>query len=403
MRMRASKRGRGVRVWALPLSLLALSLVTAFTASASAADPPPARKATPLSHADRKKLLADRDLLEQQTRKLLAQRNYAGAESNTEQLLALDRKLFGETSPQVAERLTLVARIDERLEDWQAAVTAREEVFAIRLKQFGKESWQSADARRAVEFTAELGRLDLLQLRRLWNADAKAVVGARLERQGKFKEAILLAQQVIDARKAVLGLKHWQVADALYRLGRLRLISGDRARGARAHEEALAIRRFTLGENHPDIAESLNDLGIAQSKLRDYASARKSHEEALTIRRKILPQDHPAIAQSLNNLGNTQAKLRDYASARKSLEETLAICRRILPKDHPDIAMSLNNLGSLQSDQRDYAAARKSHEEALAIRRKVLPKDHPDIAQSLYNLGIAQTHLRDYASAGKSC
>jgi hypothetical protein len=42
--MRAFKRGRGVRVRALQLSLFALSLVTVFTGNTAAADPPRAQK-----------------------------------------------------------------------------------------------------------------------------------------------------------------------------------------------------------------------------------------------------------------------------------------------------------------------------------------------------------------------
>jgi tetratricopeptide (TPR) repeat protein len=67
-------------------------------------------------------------------------------------------------------------------------------------------------------------------------------------------------------------------------------------------EQALAIRKKQLGDNHPDTATSLNNLaGLYRSQGR-YAEAEPLYQEALAIIKQQLGDNHPATASSLNNL-----------------------------------------------------------------------------------------------------
>jgi len=77
--MRPSKRGRGVRARTLSLSLFVLGLVTAFTRNAAAADPLAVQKTAPLSDADRKTLLSERDRFDRESAALQAKGQYAEA------------------------------------------------------------------------------------------------------------------------------------------------------------------------------------------------------------------------------------------------------------------------------------------------------------------------------------
>jgi CHAT domain-containing protein/Tfp pilus assembly protein PilF len=384
------------------LPLTAVLVLSAFAALVTAAEPPVATKSDSLPEAGRKKLLADRDRFQQETTALTTLGKYTEAIAAAERVLTINRDLFGESSPQAADTLALMAGIDERREDWQAATKARQEVLAIRTKRFGKEHWQAGDARRAMELTSAVRQLDPSRRKRLWDVDDKVKSPVRLRRQSDFKDAMTLAQHLVEVRKAVLGSKHWRVADALHQVGRLHFIVGELEDARAANVEVAAIRRLTLGENHPDLAKSLNNLGAVQGSLGDFASARSSIEEALAIYRRVLPQGDADIAASLNNLGAVQANLRDYASAARSFREALEIRRKMFPQDHLAIAVCLDNLGFAQRDLRDFVSAVKSFEEALEIRRNVLPKNHPKIATSFDNLGNVQEDLRDYGSARKS-
>jgi tetratricopeptide (TPR) repeat protein len=86
-------------------------------------------------------------------------------------------------------------------------------------------------------------------------------------------------------------------------------------------ERALAIRERTLGPDHPDIAQFLNYLAVLRWAGGDYARAEPLYQRALAIREKALGPDHPDVADVLNNLAMLQA-------ARGHLPEAVTAARR---------------------------------------------------------------------------
>jgi CHAT domain-containing protein len=310
--------------------------------------------------------------------------------------------VFGDTSPQVADTLALLAVIRARLEDWPASIKARQEVRAIRLKLFGKDDWRTGDAERALELAASMWRLDASQRKRLWEADDSADVVVNLENAKRFADAVALAQQVIEVRRAILGRRHWQFAFAEHQLARLYLLSNEWGKASPLVADALAIQRATLGNNHPAIARSLNNLGYSQLKLGDYAASRTSLQEAIEIRRKLRLDGDPDTAQSLQNLGLAELNLHDDKAASTSFEAAVALRRRVLPKDHADLAWSLYELGVAQQNLRQYASARRNHVEALAIRHRGNPRDYDAILTSFNQLAMVEAQLGDLAAVRKA-
>ena len=67
-------------------------------------------------------------------------------------------------------------------------------------------------------------------------------------------------------------------------------------------QRTLTIREKSLGPDHPDVAVSLNNLAELYRAQGRYADAEPLHKRALTIREKALGPDHPDVALSLNNL-----------------------------------------------------------------------------------------------------
>ena len=143
----------------------------------------------------------------------------------------------------------MLARLHERRGDWDAAAKAREEVLAIRLKQSGSDHWQTADARRAVEFTALLRGLEADKRQALYAADDRDDEVARLITGKKLDEAEKLKAEIVMQRKAVHGTTHWQVADALHGLGRLHSMNEKWDAMRSVNEEALAIRQAALRQD----------------------------------------------------------------------------------------------------------------------------------------------------------
>ncbi|NET59404.1 MAG: tetratricopeptide repeat protein, partial [Symploca sp. SIO2E6] len=151
-------------------------------------------------------------------------------------------------------------------------------------------------------------------------------------------------------------------------------------------EKALAIRQRILGQEHPDVATSLNNLAFLYYSQGRYEKAESLYQQALEILKRILGPEHPYVASSLNNLAalyNSQGK---YEEAQPLYHQALEMLKRILGPEHPNIASSLNNLAALYNSQGRYEEAEPLYRQALEMRRRILGQQHPDVAMSLNDL-----------------
>ncbi len=220
------------------------------------------------------------------------------------------------------------------------------------------------------------------------HALGRAVVA--LEKQGRYAEAIPLAERALTLTERILGSEHPQTATSLNNLAGLLCATGDYAAARSLYQRALAIRQKRLGSDDPQTAASLNNLAGLLESTGDYAGARPLYERALTIREAQLGATHPDTAMSLDGLASLLESTGDYAGARPLYERALAIRETRLGPDHPDTAQSLNNVAGLLCAIGDYAGARPLYERALAICEKALGVAHPTTQILAKNLAIAR-------------
>ncbi len=225
----------------------------------------------------------------------------------------------------------------------------------------------------------------------------------KLHSQGRYQEAIKIAQQALVTREKALGPDHPDVALSLNNLAELYKSLGDYAKAEPLGQRSLAIREKALGSDHPDVALSLNNLAELYRALGDYAKAEPLYKRSLDIWEKALGPDHPDVALSLNNLAELYKSLGDYAKVEPLYKRSLDIWEKILGPDHPDVALSLNNLAELYRALGDYAKVEPLHKRALAITEKALGPEHPDVARSLNNLAVLYDSLGDFAKAELLC
>jgi len=221
----------------------------------------------------------------------------------------------------------------------------------------------------------------------------------KLYQQGRYSDAITVAEKALAINEKVLGAEHPKVATSLNNLAMLYYYLGEYARSKPLYLRALAIREKTLGAEHPKVALSLNNLAMLYYYLGDYARAEPLLKRALAIREKALGAEHPHVATSLNNLALLYDSLGDYTRAEPLYLRALAIDEKALGAEHPDVAQILNNLAALYYYLGDYARAEPLYLRALAIREKALGAEHPDVAQSLNNLAGLYHFLGDDAQA----
>src|SRR5260370_7144620 len=81
-------------------------------------------------------------------------------------------------------------------------------------------------------------------------------------------------------------------------------------------EKGLEVSKRVRGPEHPETVDALNDLGLLFQKIGDYAKAGPLYQQALRIRQKVLGPEHPLTAQSLNNLASLYQAVHEYAKAK---------------------------------------------------------------------------------------
>ncbi|RKH48245.1 CHAT domain-containing tetratricopeptide repeat protein [Corallococcus sicarius] len=267
--------------------------------------------------------------------------------------------------------------------------------------------------------------------------------------EGRYTEALALAERALALGESVLGSAHPEVAHCLHLLGELHRLQGDFERAEKRLERALVIREtavdhdtlasvtavrllaftsspemeldrhaggfyghghalgrrqsmfgkdrrlsgrallsqeLTLNRNQSALSNSLNSLANLYQERGLYSRAEPLYVRALTLRETVLGKDHPDVADSLNNLALLYREQGAYARAEPLYLRALALREAELGKEHPDLAASLNNLATLYQDQGQYARAESLYVRALALREEALGKKHPDVAESLNSL-----------------
>jgi tetratricopeptide (TPR) repeat protein len=155
---------------------------------------------------------------------------------------------------------------------------------------------------------------------------------------------------------------------------------GDAEGAERLYEEVLQARRRVLGERHPDVGYSLNNLGELYRSLGRYSAAEACFREAL----ELLRGGAAAVAATvMSNLALVHDSVGDRAEALLLHRRVLALRRRALGRHHPDLATTLRYLGDLYCIAGQLVRAERRLRQALRITAAASGEDHPDPAALL--------------------
>jgi CHAT domain-containing protein/Tfp pilus assembly protein PilF len=222
---------------------------------------------------------------------------------------------------------------------------------------------------------------------------------AELYGQGRYEEAIPLAQQTLAIREKLLSAEHPDIGESLNNLAVLYQFAGAYAKAEPLLQRALAIKEKTLGLEDPEIAITLNNLGMLYQISGAYTKAEPLFQRALAINEKALGPDDPGTASLLNHLADVYKDTGAYAKAERLYQRALAIREKALGPEHPDIAVSLDGLAELYRATGAYAKAELLYHRALAIIEKALGPDDSQTAASLNNLAMLYQTTGAYAKA----
>jgi len=221
----------------------------------------------------------------------------------------------------------------------------------------------------------------------------------RLYGEGRYAEAVTLAERALALREKVFGPEHPSVAHALSNLATLYKAQFDYVRAEPLLRRALVVYEKALGPQSPDVTLTLNNLAVLYGETGDYARAEPLYQRALAIRERVRGPDHPDVALSLNNLASLYISKGDYMRAEPLLRRALAIDEKALGPEALDVASDLNNLAELYRLKGDYAPAEPLYRRSLAITEKARGTDDPIITLILHNLAELYLAQGDHARA----
>jgi len=344
-----------------------------------------------------------------QAEALIAKGEYARGEDAARLLVDEALKLFGDSHPDTATSLNVIADAQMRQGKYGAAQKNFGAALNIYEQRLGPEH---------VSTAAALNNLALV-----------------LEKLGDYPSAESLLRRSLRILEKTLGKQHQDTATTLSNLGRVLDLQGkfsetagaaasadatqlsaraqeliDRGQYQEAeslHYRVVAIHERTLGKEHPITATSLSNLGNVLYLQGKFKQAEAVHRRALAVREKVLGAEHPDTATSMNNLANVlqeqgkdellapsearvqaQSNLQAYTETETLFRKALAIQERTLGPDHPATANTLNNLSTYLDRRGRPEEAEPLQRRALDILEKRLGPLHPDTAAMLTTLAV---------------
>jgi CHAT domain-containing protein/Tfp pilus assembly protein PilF len=260
----------------------------------------------------------------------------------------------------------------------------------------GPAHWKVTDARLAVAYLDQVARMTPEQRRRLDQVIALAGKEGELWGQGKYREALPVAEQALAIYQELFGEESAPCANWKRIVGDIHFMLNAYAAAEPYYHRAVALRRELLGDAHPTYALSLEELADLYRARYDYARAEPLYQQALDVRRRALGPDHADTARSLNRLAAVYLDTGRNTQAEPLLQRAIAVARKAAPSALP---FYLQNLGGVYKRLGDSARAEPLYRQAVDLLRTAAGGGRADLALGLAELAIFYRSVGDWARA----
>lgn len=221
----------------------------------------------------------------------------------------------------------------------------------------------------------------------------------RLRGEGKFGEAILLAERVLMRIETKHGPEHRDIARVLDTLTELYIDRGDLRSAKLSAQRALEIRDKVFGPRSKEFALSLNNLASVHARADEHDQAVELFTRALTISEQTFGMDHPQVALMLSNLASALAGRGELDKTGPLFQRALDIRVKSLGPDHPDVAATLFNLALMHKDRSELGRAEALLQRCLTIREKTFGPEHLETIKAVYSLAELYVRMGDHKRA----
>ncbi|MFY9561370.1 MAG: tetratricopeptide repeat protein [Terriglobales bacterium] len=218
---------------------------------------------------------------------------YAGhydiSESLNQRLLVMDKELYGERHPHVADDLINLGAIQFERGRYSEAERYYRQGLDITQSFYGKDHPATASA--------------------------LTMLGRGLVSEGKLDEAAGILQQALTIQEKVFGRVHPRVAGTLNELGKIAQGRGRLDEAEAEFSRTVEIYKSIYAGKHYYIGIALSNLAGALVERKEYGRAEKLFQEALQIYSQTLAPDHQNVGIAHVRLGRAFLRDRRYAEA----------------------------------------------------------------------------------------
>jgi CHAT domain-containing protein/Tfp pilus assembly protein PilF len=232
-----------------------------------------------------------------------------------------------------------------------------------------------------------------------WHAAALVEQGNVYHALRRFDEAADRYRLALEARRALYGDGHPDVAACHLNLGNVDYARGRYGDAAAAWNRGLAIVRKAKGAKDPAVADYLSNLGSAYTALERHGEAVRALREAADVIAAARGENDPALVPVLVKLALAHRFQGENGEAGRLYRRALGIVRAANGPDAPGAVDLLNSLGATLSSQARPGEAAEAHREALGIARKAFGERSVQAAGCLEELGKLAADRNDPGEA----
>ncbi len=217
--------------------------------------------------------------------------HYDVSEALNQRVLGMQRQIYGERHPLVADTLINLGAIQFQLGHYPESERFNRQALDIVQSWYGKDHPETADT--------------------------MTILGQSLTYQQRFDEAAALLKQSRAILEHAYGPVHPRVAYALNELGNVAIRQGTLDDAEAYFRQAMDIYRSVYGDTNYQVGIAQSNLGGIYVERKDYVRAEQLFRDALKTYAKTLASDHSSVAISRIRLGTALLGQRRFAEAQQ--------------------------------------------------------------------------------------
>jgi len=217
--------------------------------------------------------------------------------------------------------------------------------------------------------------------------------------EGKWRQALTVAQQALELNRRSLGLKHIRTVTNLNVLGNIYLFLGELDKAEAAYDEALPVEE-KLYPHDLQLAQTLAGLSSVRMRMGRAEENLPLAERALSLAIETQGEQNMAVAGMYSNLAQLHVQAGRPERAIPLFRKARAITEQILGADNPALAALLCSEGSALMNDGQLGLAGDKMEQAIRLLAQCADCKY-ELAVAECNLGVLRFRQHQYDQADR--